>query len=162
MRRQLVIAMTSCLVLIASTDRSADAGDRLFRRKARPVVETVTTISPRDQVAPSPMLGNFRPTPYVLIRGSTVNDLGASGGSAPSLGLYGPLSAFRSVSAPVNVVTRGYDGIPTVVEGTSFSYPNLPSLSPYVYPTRASNYSAFRQQATPPHWDRGTNWVDLN
>jgi hypothetical protein len=151
---------TAAALIVASLAGTAESGDRLFRRKSRPVRETVTTVRARDQVAPSPMLGSFRPTPYVSIG---ANPLIAGGfGRESSLAVYGPLSAFRPYTAPVPTVVRGYVGIPTVVEGVSVSYPNLPSLSPVVYPTRASNYSALRYQTTPPQLDRATNWIDHN
>jgi hypothetical protein len=83
-------------------------------------------------------------------------------GRENSLAVFGPLSAFRPYAAPVQTVVRGYDGVPTVVEGTAFSYPNFPALSPVVYPSRASNYSALPFQSTPPQNDRATYWIDLN
>lgn len=139
---------------------SAEAGDRLFRRKARPVREMATTIRPEDQVAPTNMLGSFRSTPYVLVGRYPI--MGGGLGRENSLLVYGPTSYFRSYAAPVETVVRGYDGVPTIVEGTAFSYPNMPSLSPVVYPTRASNYSALKFQTTPPQRDRGTMWIDHN
>jgi hypothetical protein len=147
-------------LVVAGLVSSAEAGDHFFRRKARPVRETVTTVRPEDRVEPTPMLGSFRSTPTIFVG---PNPMIASGyGRENSLGVYGPLSAFRAYAAPVQTVVRGYDGIPTVVEGTAFSYPNMPTLSPVVYPTRASNYSALRYQTTPPQLDRGTNWIDHN
>jgi hypothetical protein len=138
----------------------AEAGGRLFRRKTRPVVETATTTRPEDQVAPSPMLGSFQPTPYVTV-GHAYSPLSFYGRES-SLAVYGPLSAFRATSAPVTTIVRGYDGRTAIVEGTSFSNPNEPSLSPVIYPTRASNYSALRYQTTPPQWDKAFMWIDQN
>jgi hypothetical protein len=83
-------------------------------------------------------------------------------GREQSLSVYGPLSAFRSTSAPVTTIVRGYNGLPVVAEGTSFSNPNQPTLSPVVFPTRASNYSALRFQTTPPQWDKAIMWIDQN
>jgi hypothetical protein len=155
------------LVLIGSSAPSAMAGGWLFRRRERVVVETISTAPrPRDQVAPTGMLGSFVPTPMVTIR-----DSGVIGGGYSPLGMYGrensltvfgPLSAFRQTSAPVNTVVRGYDGVPARVQGTGFSNPNQPTLSPFVYPTRASNYSALPFQGTPPQRDKALMWIDQN
>ena len=152
-------------VLIGVTASDAEAGGPFWRR-TRPVVETVTTTRPQDRVAPSPMLGSFMPSPVVSVRGNGVIGGGYSPlgmyGREQSLSVYGPLSAFRSTSAPVTTVVRGYNGAPVLVEGTSFSNPNQPTLSPVVYPTRASNYSALRFQSTPPQWDKAIMWIDQN
>jgi hypothetical protein len=145
---------------VAGLASSVEAGDHFFRRQGRQVRETMTTSRPEDQVAPSPMLGSFRPSSYVLV-GSNPQIAGGYG-RENSLAVYGPMSAFRSVAAPVQTVVRGYDGVPVVVEGTAFSTPNLPVLSPVVYPSRASNYSALRFQTTPPQLDRGGMWIDHN
>jgi hypothetical protein len=147
-------------LVVAGQVGTVEAGDRLFRKKARPVRETVTTVRPEDQVAPTPMLGSFRPTPYVTIGSNPI--LGGGYGREYSPLIYGPTSAFRSYAAPVTTVVRGYDGVPAVVEGTAFSYPNLPALSPYVYPTRANNYTALPYQRTSPSLDRGGMWIDHN
>jgi hypothetical protein len=106
------------------------------------------------------MLGTFQPTPYITVRDNGL--VGGLYGREQSLTVYGPLSAFRQVSAPVNTIVRGYGGVPTLVQGTSFSNPNQPALSPFVYPTRASNYSALKFQTTSPQRDNGSTWVDLN
>jgi hypothetical protein len=155
------------LVLIGSSEPSAMAGGRLFRRRERVVVETVAPAPrPQDRLAPTGMLGTFTPTPVV-----TVRDNGAIGGGYSTLNLsgfgsamsiFGPLSAFRQTSAPVNTVVRGYDGVPTLVQGTGFSNPMQPGLSPFVYPTRASNYSALPFQGTPPQRDKALMWIDQN
>jgi hypothetical protein len=152
-------------VLIGVIASDADAGGP-FRRRPRSVVETATTTRPQDRVAPSPMLGSFMPSPYVSVRGTGVIGGGYSAlgmyGREQSLSVYGPLSAFRSTSAPVTTIVRGYNGLPVVAEGTSFSNPNQPTLSPIVYPTRASNYSALKFQSTPPQWDKAILWIDQN
>ena len=57
---------------------------------------------------------------------------------------------------------RGYDGVVRAVPGTSTSTPNQPILSPFVYPTRRSNYYAPRTSRTPPWWTSGINWIDQN
>lgn len=165
MRRSTRLAVTlalASLTLLAST--SAEAGGRLFRKRPRSVSETAVVQRPENQLAPSPMLGQFRPTPYITVRGGVSGDYSPLGnfGRENSFSVYGPLSAFRETSAPVNVVVRGYNGVSGVVEGTSFSNPNQPALSPVVYPTRASNYSAFRYQVTPPQWDKAIMWIDQN
>ncbi len=152
-------------MLIASIAGQALAGDPYTRRRGR-VVETVGAGQPRDRVAPTGMLGTFNPTPLVAIgsNSSTFGGFSPIGfyGRENSLNVYGPLSAFRETSAPVNTVVRGYDGIPTAVRGTTYSNPNLPGLSPVVYPTRASNYSALRYQGTSPYRDRAYTWIDQN
>jgi hypothetical protein len=155
------------LILIGSSTPSAMAGGPLFRRRARPVVETACPApDPRNRVAPTGMLGSFVPSPVVSIRDNGVIGGGYSPldqyGFGNSMSIFGPLSAFRQASAPVNTVVRGYDGVPTLVQGTGFSNPMQPGLSPYVYPTRASNYSALRFQGTPPQRDKGLMWIDEN
>ena len=169
MRRSIRVPATLTLAIsafFALEGASAEAGGKLFRRRAQPVVETVAAPRPDNRVAPSPMLGTFQPTPYLRVGSVGLGGGGNSpfGGYAreQSLTVYGPLSAFRQVAAPVNTVVRGYDGAPTVVEGIGFSNPFQPTLSPFVYPTRANNYSALRYQATPPQLDRGIMWIDQN
>ena len=110
-------------------------------------------------------LGSFYPTPYIMVRGNAP----AGGGYSPlgiygesTMALYGPFSPFRATSAPVRTYTRGYDGRTIVSQGTSFSSPNLPSLTPVVYPTQANNYYGFRQSNTPPWWANGSDWLDQN
>jgi hypothetical protein len=109
------------------------------------------------------VLGTFQPTPYVMVRG----DWPIGGGYSPlqvfgdqSMSLYGPLSPLRSVSAPITTYVRGYDGRLYVNRATSFSTPNLPPLSPVVYPTPANYYYGPRVNRTPPSWSQGTNWID--
>ena len=143
---------------------SADAGGPL-RRRDRPARETIDT-RPENQVAPSNMLGTFRSTPVITVRGN-----GVIGGGYSPIGLYGennamtlfgPFSSLRQTSAPVNTVVRGYDGVATQVEGTAFSNPFQPDLSPVKYPTRASNFSAPRGPGVPPRTGNGIMWVDQN
>lgn len=120
-------------------------------------------------VAPPPasgvgMMGSFYPDRY-LYYGGDVNPnsgyfpLGMYGGNTMSLD--GPLSNYRSTSAPVLTYTRGYDGAYRPSMATSFSYPNLPVLSPVVYPTR-SNFFYGPRQSKLPQWQRATNWIDQN
>ena len=155
------------LVLIGSSTPPAMAGGRLFRRRERVVVETVAPAPrPQDRLAPTGMLGTFVPTPTVVIRDNGLIGGGYStsnfSGFGNALSIFGPLSAFRQTSAPVNTVVRGYDGVPTTVRGTGFSNPLQPALSPFVYPTRASNYSALPFQGTPPQRDKALMWIDEN
>jgi hypothetical protein len=110
------------------------------------------------------MLGTFYPSPMTSINDNTIigqnrSPLG-SYGQENSLSIYGPLSVFRATSAPVTTVVRGYDGVPNLVQGTSFSNPLRPSLSPVIYPTRASNYSALKYQTTSPRRDSSIMWID--
>jgi hypothetical protein len=79
-----------------------------------------------------------------------------------SMDLYGPLSAYRSLSAPVMTYRRGYDGRTVLAPGTSFSSPNRPEMNPVVYPTGATNYYGFRQSGDPPWWSNAINWIDQN
>lgn len=132
-------------------------------------VRAQSSYVPTSQVAgnaPTPMLGSFYGTPYMTVRGnfpagSGYSPLGQYGDN--TLSLYGPLSPLRSTAAPVLVYGRGYDGRPTVRNGTTFSTPNLPEISPVVYPTRMNSaYWGFRRSGSPPEWDNGANWLDQN
>src|SRR5689334_23359612 len=103
----------------------------------------------------SPTLGTFQPTPYIVARG----DWPTGGGYSPlelygdqSMTLYGPLSPLRSISAPVTTYSRGYDGRIYAGRGTSTSTPNLPGLSPVIYPTQGSYFYGPRVNRTPPWW----------
>ena len=133
-------------------------------RRSRTVVAT-TSARPAG-LAASPMLGTFHPDPSPInVRGN----FAAGGGYSPlgtfgetSATLYGPLSAFRATSAPVLVYERGYDGSYRPGLSTGFSTPNFPASSPVVYPTRANNRNGSRRTTTPPQWDSGINWIDLN
>ena len=154
------------LVLVGPSNPSALAGGGFFRRKAR-VVETVAPAPrPSNRLAPTGMLGTFVPTPMVVIRDNGIVGGGYSSselsGIGASLSTFGPLSAFRQTSAPVNTVIRGYDGSAAVVQGTSFSNPMQPRLSPFVYPTRSSNYSAMPYLSSPPQRDKALMWIDQN
>jgi len=134
-------------------------------RRGRTVVVTTSRTTQVAGLAPSPMLGTFYPDPYVNIRGN----FEAGGGYSPlgtfgdtSATLYGPLSAFRSTAAPVQVYERGYDGSFRQNIATGFSSPNFPPASPVVYPTRANSVNSSQRRTTPPQWDSGINWIDLN
>jgi hypothetical protein len=138
----------------------SEAGDYPWRR--RPAKTVVVTYA-RPVSAPGAPLGTFQPTPYVMVRGN--NPLG--GGYSPlgisgdqTMSLYGPFSLLRARSAPVLSYVRGYDGQLRVLEGTSFSNPNLPELSPVIYPTEANNFYGPRVSRTPPWWSSAINWID--
>jgi hypothetical protein len=92
--------------------------------------------------------------------GSGYSPLGQSGDV--SLSVYGPMSPFRATAAPVVTYARGYDGSVVAVPGSSFSTPNLPTLSSVVYPTQATNYFGPRALKSPPWWASGVNWIDQN
>jgi hypothetical protein len=128
----------------------------IFRTRPRYVPSSTTR---------STTLGTFTPTPYIIVGGS--NPVGT--GYSPldiygdqTLALYGPLSPFRATTAPVVSYTRGYDGRLYKVDAASFSYPNLPALSPVIYPTDANNYYGPRVIRRPPWWPSAINWIDQN
>jgi hypothetical protein len=111
------------------------------------------------------MLGQFYPEPYLNVRGNFevgggYSPLGTYGDSSATL--YGPLSAFRTSSAPVLYYQRGYDGSYRPGIGTGFSTPNFPAASGVVYPTRANSVNSPRSVYSPPQWDSGINFIDLN
>ena len=112
---------------------------------------------------PGRLLGTFYPEATVNIMGSDSQ----RGGYAPldmyglsTMSFVGPLSAYRTKSAPIVTYSRGYDGIVRPSIGISLSYPNFPAASPVVYPTRANNYFGFRTTDVPPWWTSSTNWID--
>ena len=149
---------SSCLVA------PAEAGWPWRDRPAR----ATSTASPRakDQVASSPMLGTFQPTPVITVRGNGIigggySPIGLYGGNN-SMTLFGPISSLRETSAPVNTDARVYNGVNTLVEATSYSTPFQPDLSPVKYPTRVSNYDAPRGPGIPPRTGNGIMWVDQN
>jgi hypothetical protein len=144
----------------------AEAGG-LLRKRARVVAPRsvyVPTVAPIPAQG-YPMLGTFYPTPYMTVGGQGP----ITGGYTPfgrpaewSLTLNGPLAATRSTAAPITRYVRGYDGRVYATPAVSTSYPFEPDIAPVVYPTRASYFYGFRQTGTPPWWDRGEGWVDLN
>ncbi len=128
-------------------------------RAATPTARVVLAPRPR---AP---LGTFTSTPALFVRngltsGGFYSPLGFYGND--SMALYGPLSAFRQTSAPVLTYSRGYDGRAVVTPGTSFSSPNLPAMTPVIYPTQANAYYGPRRVSTPPWWQNASNWIDQN
>ncbi len=111
----------------------------------------------------TPTLGTFAPTPYLMVRGNWP----AGGGFSPldmygdqSMTVYGPLSPLRATSAPITIYNRGYNGTLEARPATSFSSPNLPALSPVVYPRPANYFYAPRVDRSPPSWSSGMNWID--
>jgi hypothetical protein len=134
-------------------------GGRVVVERARPV------FVPRPATYPPGTLGTFYPTPYLTIGG---NYPAGNAGYTPlamfgsdTLSLYGPMSSLRATTAPLATYSRGYDGTVRVHEGVATSYPNLPLLSPVIYPTQANQYYAPRTLRTP-WWDSAINWIDQN
>ena len=152
------------LIVVLGISGNSVAGDR-FGRRVGPARETVAS-SPANQVASSSMLGTFQSTPAITVRGNGVIGGGYSPiglyGANNSMVLYGPLSSLRQTSAPVTTVVRGYNGVATEVEATSFSNPFQPDLSPVKYPTRASNFTSLRGVGVPTRADSAIMWVDQN
>jgi hypothetical protein len=157
-----LIGLALGLAGLLTTPESSPGGGPFGRPAAvyRPTRVYVPT-QRRSDLAPSPMLGSFYPTPYMTVGGNGFS------GYTPlnwygegTLSMYGPVSSLRAISAPVTTYSRGYDGIVRPTQGNTFSYPFLPPASPVVYPTRALQRDAFRHQSTPPWWNSGFNWVD--
>lgn len=165
-RGKLGLAIVGLLVLAWGATR-AEAGG-LFRRRDRVVVPTAAvTATAAPAPAPFPStLGTFYPTPMMVVRGNYPTGGGYmpnnTYGGDTSMDIYGPLSSLRSTSAPVLTYTRGYDGRGQILEGTSFSTPNLPGNSPVVYPTQATYYYGPREMKNPPWWPKAINWIDQN
>jgi hypothetical protein len=154
-------SLRACLlILVIVPGGSALGQESRWPRQARRVLKA--SPAPCDQCV-TPTLGTFEPTPYVMVRGNWP----AGGGYSPlgvygdqSMSLYGPLSPLRSTSAPVTIYRRGYNGNLEAGRGTAFSTPNLPALSPVVYPRPSNYYYAPRVDRTPPSWSSGMNWID--
>lgn len=163
-RRTLMTVSSVGLIAVAISANLASAGD-LFQRRDRPVRGMVAS-RPENQVAPSSMLGTFRPTPVITVRGNGIIGGGYSPiglyGANNSMTLFGPISSLRQTAAPVNTVVRGYNGVATEVEATSFSNPFQPELSNVKYPTRASNFSSLRGTGVPTQSGNAIMWVDQN
>jgi hypothetical protein len=125
----------------------------------------VSRARPRYVRPASATLGTFYPTPYLMVGGSWPTGSGYSPNNTygdSTLSLYGPLSPLRTATAPVLGYARGYDGRTYLVEANSFSYPNLPEVSPVVYPTEANNFYAPRVNKTPRWGSSAINWIDQN
>ena len=133
------------------------------RRPRRAV--TVSRVQPCQAPRATGTLGTFYPTPVITVQGN--NPVGA--GYSPlgiygdqTLSLYGPLSPFRSSTAPVLSYIRGYDGRTHLTETISFSNPNLPAMSDVRYPTEANYYYGPRRPRTLPWGSNAINWIDQN
>ena len=173
-----LLALSLGLTVLVSASHAGEPYRRVYRPVTPAPVVVVRPVAPVAvirPVAPAPvpdnrvartgMLGSFVPGNYITIggnglRGGGYSPLGSYGET--SMDLYGPFAALRATSAPVVGYTRGYDGRLNRYEGTSFSTPFLPSQSPVVYPTRASNYSALRGPGIRPQTGSAMNWVDQN
>jgi hypothetical protein len=156
--------LLGAILLLTVGAISSMAGEHHFRRARRPaVVQPVPTVRRIDPVY-GDRLGTFFPTPAVVVQGNYP----AGGGYSPlgtfgdtTMSLYGPLSSFRTTTAPVLTYTRGYDGVVRPAELISTSYPNLPLLAPLAYPTRANYYYAPRILDNPGQ-ESAINWLDQN
>ena len=146
---------------LARAEHRVRRGGRVVVDRARPVYAP----APRLAAYPPGTLGTFYPTPYLTVGGNYpagnagYTPLGMFG--SDTLPLYGPMSSLRATTAPVATYSRGYDGTVRVHEGVATSYPNLPLLSPVIYPTQANHYYAPRTLRTP-WWDSAINWIDQN
>ncbi len=141
----------------------AEAGGK-HHRPQQVVVPSVCVV-PTARVLPAQLGSGFTSTPYIIVRGSAPTGGGLTpldGYGDSTLSLYGPLSALRSTSAPIYTYTRGYDGRTVVTPATSFSTPNLPALSPVIYPTQATNFWGSRRLSVPPWQPNALNWIDQN
>lgn len=151
------------LALLGLFAGDAEAGWPLRRaRRAAVVVRPTARVEPRP---PGRMLGSFYPDPMISVAGNGYTGAGYTPMDMygpNTLSLDGPISPFRSTSAPVLTYERGYDGLTRPTTHTSFSYPNRPDVGPIVYPTRSNYYWGFRESGTPPQWDRAINWIDQN
>lgn len=162
-----VAAAAAVLLLVVATTAQAGDGQRRRARRAaaaaaaaRPVVPTARVVDP----VYAGRLGTFNPTPAILVQGNYP----VGGGYSPlgtygetTMSLYGPFSSMRTTTAPVQVYTRGYDGVVRTGTAISTSYPNLPALSPVAYPTRANNYYAPRVRENPAETS-AYMWLDQN
>jgi hypothetical protein len=151
--------------LIAWGASWAEAGLWPRRRAAGQLPPPAVPVPAAFDASAYPMRGSFYPSPYLMVRGNWP----AGGGYSPlgiygdaSMAVYGPLSPLRSYTAPVVTYQRGYDGRVIAVEGTSFSTPNRPELTPIVYPTQSSYYYRIRETGDPPWWANGMDWIDQN
>jgi hypothetical protein len=156
--------LLALVVFLTAGVLTAAAGDHHPRRARRAaVVQPVPTARVRDPVYGS-RLGTFVSTPGIVVQGN----FPAGGGYAPlgisgdaAMSLYGPLSSLRTTTAPVITYTRGYDGVVRPTTAITTTYPNLPYLSPFAYPTRANYYYAPRVLENPAE-DSAVNWLDMN
>ena len=161
-RRRLAFGLVAIVSLLTAVD--VEAGG-FGRRRAVAVAPTASVGNPANANAPSNMLGTFYPTPTIYVRG----DFPTGRGYTPlgqygvhNLTTYGPISAYRSVSAPVRIYSRGYNGQVVETEGTSTSNPFLETPKPVVYPNANSYYYRSRRLTSPDWSQSGINWVDQN
>jgi hypothetical protein len=159
--RACVVGLSFCLTIGAIGPVRADDPSRCAPRTV-----VVTRMRPAYVQSSGATLGTFMPTPQIMVGGAFPT---ASGGYSPlgiygdaTLPMYGPISAFRVSTAPVLTYTRGYDGQTRLIETNSFSYPNLPSVSPVVYPTESNYYWGPRTPRTPRWGSSAINWIDQN
>jgi hypothetical protein len=164
------IGMLGVLAISLALNAAPASAGGFFKRRAAARISSgaelsPTSYNPANANAPSPMLGTFYPTPYIVVSGtgptgSGYSPLGQYG--LNNLQTYGPTSAFRAKAAPVRIYSRGYDGVVRELEGTSFSTPFYPQGSPVVYPTPASDYYRPRGRASLPSDYGAQFWVDQN
>ena len=159
--RAFVVGLAFVTTLAASGVARADDPSRCAPRTV-----VVSRARPTYRQSSGAPLGTFYPTPQIMVGGAYPT---AGGGYSPleiygdaTLPLYGPISAFRVSTAPVLTYSRGYDGQTRLVETNSFSYPNLPSVSPVVYPTESNYYWGPRSSRTPRWGSSAINWIDQN
>lgn len=166
-RARAALAAAVLLLVAATTTQAGDGQRRRARRAAaaaaaaaRPIVPTARVVDP----VYAGRLGTFNPTPAILVQGNYP----VGGGYSPlgtygetTMSLYGPFSSMRTTTAPVQVYSRGYDGVVRSGTAISTSYPNLPALSPVAYPTRANNYYAPRVRENPAETS-AYMWLDQN
>ncbi len=157
-------ALLAAAVVLLVAGPISHAGDghrrRARRAAARPVVPTTRVVDP----VYAGRLGTFNPTPVIMVQGNYP----VSGGYSPlgiygeqTMSLYGPFSSMRTATAPVQVYTRGYDGVVRPGTAISGSYPNLPALSPVAYPTRSNYYYAPHVRENPAE-KSAYMWLDQN
>ncbi len=157
-RSSLVLGLATCLI----SATCALGGDPPSRRWY-PTSYYGQPIDPAN-MAPAPGLGTFYREATVMPGGSYPAGPGLSplGLNQANLSVYGPLSGFRAQTVVVPTYTRGYDGRTYVGRGVTFSYPNFPPLSPYVYPTQSSRLPGPQRISSPGGWPSALNWIDQN
>ncbi len=158
---RVAVAAAVVLLVAATATRAGDGQRRRARRAAaRSVVPTARVVDP----VYAGRLGTFNPTPAIMVQGNYpvgggYSPLGTYGDTTMSL--YGPFSSLRTTTAPVQVYSRGYDGVVRSGTAISTSYPNLPALSPVAYPTRSNYYYAPRVRENPAE-KSAYMWLDQN
>jgi hypothetical protein len=165
MKRDIRLPTLGLTALLLLSQASLSEGGGFGRRRVARVEPTTYVGNPANANAPSDMLGTFYSTPTLYVRGDFptgkgYSPLGQYGLS--NLTSYGPISAYRSVSAPVRIYSRGYNGQVVETEATSTSNPFLAEPKPVIYPNADSYYYKPRRFASPPWWQSGINWVDQN